>query len=73
MPTREAFAGELDALIDLIADHLLISDPEDRRRAAEGIFAVMMGALQLARAVNDPARSEQLMQSGIEAALRLAR
>jgi TetR/AcrR family transcriptional repressor of nem operon len=73
MPTREAFADELDTLIDLIADHLLISDPEDRRRAAEGIFAVMMGALQLARAVNDPARSEQLMQSGIEAALRLAR
>ena len=73
MPTRETFAGELDALIDLIADHLLIPDPEDRRRAAQGIFAVMMGSLQLARAVNDPARSEQLMQSGIEAALRLAR
>jgi hypothetical protein len=34
---------------------------------------VMMGTLQLARAEPNPARSKQILESGIEAALTLGR
>ena len=44
--------------------------PENGCAAA---FAVMMGALQLARAEPNPARSKQILESGIDAALTLGR
>ncbi len=43
-----------------------------KTRRAIGIFAAMMGALQMARAVTDPVLSDKILESGIEAALALA-
>jgi TetR/AcrR family transcriptional repressor of nem operon len=80
-PTRLAFTGKLEELIGLIAAQLPVGGPagglagdlDERRRCATGIFAVMMGALQLARAAPDAGRSEQILENGVEAALSLAR
>jgi hypothetical protein len=38
-----------------------------------GIFSVLVGALQMARAVSDPALSDELLAAGARAAMILAR
>jgi TetR/AcrR family transcriptional regulator, transcriptional repressor for nem operon len=49
-----------------------MADQRARQKAAIGIFSMMMGALQLARAVADKKLSDQILQSGVEVALALA-
>jgi TetR/AcrR family transcriptional regulator, transcriptional repressor for nem operon len=71
--TRRSFMAKLDRLLELIGAHLPSGDAISRRRTAIGIFAVMMGALQLARAEPNPTRSKQILESGIDAALTLGR
>jgi AcrR family transcriptional regulator len=71
-PTRVTFTERIEALIDLIAEQLTTADQRTRRKAAIGIFSVIMGALQLARAVADKNMSDQILQSGVNAALALA-
>ena len=71
--TRRAFMAKLDHLFELIGAQLPSGDANTRRRRAMGIFAVMMGALQLARAEPNPTRSRQILKIGIDAALILGR
>ena len=61
--TRRAFMAKLDRLFELIGAHLPNGDAVTRRRTAIGIFAVMMGALQLARAEPNPTRSKQILRA----------
>jgi AcrR family transcriptional regulator len=69
--TRRVFNAQLDPLIGLIEAHLPEGPEDARRSAAIGIFSVMMGALQLARAQPDPLLSDRILESGIAAALIL--
>jgi TetR/AcrR family transcriptional regulator, transcriptional repressor for nem operon len=69
--TRRAFMAKLDHLLELIGAQLPSGDATTRRRSAIGIFAVMMGTLQLARVEANPARSKEILESGIDAALSL--
>jgi hypothetical protein len=46
--------------------------PEQRRRNAVAIYATMVGALQLARAVNDRKLSDEILENAVDAALKLA-
>ncbi len=64
-PTRAAFTEKIEALVDLIAEQLPAGDQRERRKAATGIFAVMMGTLQLARAAPDKSLSDQILESGV--------
>lgn len=68
---RGPFMKELDRFIDLIGASLPSGGESTRRQTAIGIVAVMMGTLQIARTEPDPVRSQQILDSGIEAALRL--
>ncbi|WP_158813420.1 TetR/AcrR family transcriptional regulator [Methylocapsa sp. S129] len=70
--TRATFTGEFKAHVDLIASHLPEKDAGENQRAALAIFSLMMGALQLARAVVDKDLSDRILQSGTDAALALA-
>jgi AcrR family transcriptional regulator len=71
--TRAAFAVRLDGFVAKIAALLPDTAPAAAREAtATGILAVMIGALQMARAVPDEKRSETILESGIAAALSLA-
>ena len=67
--TRAAFTEEFEAHVALIAG----LSPAQDRQAAIAILGVMIGALQLARAVADQALSDEILASGAQAALNLAR
>lgn len=72
--TRAAFTGRLQRLLDQIAGLLPPEmDAEARDSLAIGLFGTLLGCLQMARAVNDPALSTQILESGERAALALAR
>jgi AcrR family transcriptional regulator len=69
--TRQAFTGELLATIDDIAARLGPADPETARTDALTLFALMLGTLQLARALADRDLSDQLLARGLDTALKL--
>ena len=70
-PTREAFTGHLNRLVDLVEAQLPASPSDRRRKCATAVVALMMGSLQLARAETDAARSAEILDSGVEAAFAL--
>jgi TetR/AcrR family transcriptional regulator, transcriptional repressor for nem operon len=68
--TRKTFTGKFANVIELIAAGLDAGEDE-RRRKAVAIYALMVGALQLARAVDDKRLSEEILRSGADEALAL--
>jgi TetR/AcrR family transcriptional repressor of nem operon len=75
---RQNFTDEVTELLALIS--ALLPVPAGRKRLTEkqrgdraiAILTGMMGSLQLARAVSDPALSDRLLALGIDTALQLA-
>ena len=70
--TRDAFTGKVADVIELIAAGLDAGSENQRRRKAVAIYAVMVGTLQLARAVNDKRLSQEILQSGADEAVAIA-
>lgn len=70
--TRDAFTGKIGAFIDLIAAQVAGSSPRARRKTAIAIYGMMVGTLQLARAVNDKRLSDDILEGGVAAALLLS-
>jgi TetR/AcrR family transcriptional regulator, transcriptional repressor for nem operon len=70
--TREAFTDKMSEIISLMAAQIDKGTPAERRRNAIAIYSMMVGALQLARAVSDKQLSEEILASATEAALTLA-
>jgi TetR/AcrR family transcriptional regulator, transcriptional repressor for nem operon len=70
--TRDAFTARISKFIVLIAAQLRGGTQSDRSRNAVAIYAMMIGTLQLARAVNDKRLSDEILESGVSAALALA-
>ena len=58
---RSAMAEGLRRRVDHIGKSLPEADPAERRRAAIGIWAAMVGAVILARAIDDPALSDEVL------------
>lgn len=72
--TREVMARAADEIVAIIASELPASLPEKKaRETAYAIFGLLIGTLQLARVTTDKSLSESILQSGQDAALRLAR
>ncbi len=69
--TRQVFTDELTRSMDDIAARLDPTDPEAARTDALTIFGLMVGTLQLARALTDRELSDQLLAQGVETALVL--
>lgn len=67
LDTRQAYTERQMALVDIMAG-ALPDGTADPRGVAIGIFAVLIGALELARGISDPALSEQILASGAKAA-----
>lgn len=71
--TRAGYTERLEVFLDkigsLLPEHL---SPTDRQQAAIGILGSMIGTLQMSRAVTNPELSENILKSGIEAAISLA-
>jgi TetR/AcrR family transcriptional regulator, transcriptional repressor for nem operon len=69
--TRQVFTDELMGVVDDIASRLDPTDAEAARTDALTVFGLMVGTLQLARALTDRDLSDQLLARGRETALRL--
>jgi TetR/AcrR family transcriptional regulator, transcriptional repressor for nem operon len=71
--TREAYTEGAQRILDEIAVRLSPRNPSSGRGKALALYTMMVGTLQLARAVADPKLSDEVLQSGIENALTLLR
>src|SRR3954451_7427642 len=69
--TRQVFTDELMGVIDEIASRLDPTDVEVARTDALTVFGLMVGTLQVARALTDRDLSDQLLARGVETALKL--
>jgi AcrR family transcriptional regulator len=70
--TRDAFTGKVGAFIELIAAQVGAGSRRARRKTAIAVHGMMVGTLQLARAVNDKRLSDEILESAVAAALALA-
>jgi TetR/AcrR family transcriptional repressor of nem operon len=71
--TREVFSSRVEGFLGRITENLPELPEPERKPAAIGILGVMLGTLQLSRAVTDPALSDSILENGIRSALRLAK
>ena len=69
--TRDVFTTEVMSVVDDIALRLDPADVEAARADALTVFGLMVGTLQLARALTDRDLSDQLLAGGVETALKL--
>jgi AcrR family transcriptional regulator len=69
--TRQVFSDELMGVIDDIASRLDPTDVKVARTDALTLFGLMVGTLQLARALTDRDLSDQLLAQGVDTALQL--
>ena len=69
--TRQVFTEELMDEIDDIASRLDPTDIEAARTNALTVFGLMVGTIQLARALTDRDLSDQLLARSVETALEL--
>lgn len=70
--TREAFTEKMSDLIALMAEQIRQGSAEERRRKAIAIYAIMVGALQLSRAVNDRRLSDEILENAVKTAVAIA-
>lgn len=64
-PTRRAYTDSVLAFIDDIAARLAPHDPPSARVKTLGVYALMVGTLQLSRAIADRQLSDDLLEQGI--------
>lgn len=73
--TRSAYQDGLLPFIAMLAEQLP-GDPKSDPKAAKGralaLFGLLVGTLQIARAIPDPALANNVLKQGIEAAMSLA-
>jgi AcrR family transcriptional regulator len=69
--TRDVFTDELMGVIDDVASRLDPTGAEAARTDALTLFGLMLGTLQLARALTDRDLSDRLLARGVETAMKL--
>ena len=69
--TKQVYTDELMGVIDDIASRLDPTQAEAARTDALTLFGLMLGTLQLARALTDRDLSDQLLDRSVETALKL--
>jgi AcrR family transcriptional regulator len=70
--TRDAFTAKVADIVVLMAEQIRLGSAKERRRKAITIYSTMVGALQLARAVNDKSLSDEILENAVEAAVAIA-
>ena len=68
-PTKQAYTDSVVALIDDIAARLAPHDPPSARTKTLSVYALMIGTLQLSRALADRQLADDLLEQGIRNAL----
>jgi len=73
-PARAKFTASFARIVECLESHLPAGKSRSaRRKTALAIFSTLMGSLQLARAVNDPKLSDEVLKAGIETACAMAK
>lgn len=72
LAVREAYTVGATAMIRAIARHLEDGDPERTEQRAIGLFSLLVGSLQAARAVTDPDLSNRMLAAAYANAVTLA-
>jgi TetR/AcrR family transcriptional regulator, transcriptional repressor for nem operon len=70
--TRDVFTERVSEFIPMMAERISKGTEDERRRDATAIYGLMIGALQLSRAVSDKKLSDEILENALQAALRLA-
>ena len=68
---KRAYTDGLLAMVDDIAARLAPQDPPSARAKTLSVFALMVGTLQLSRALADPQLADEILEQGIHNALAL--
>jgi TetR/AcrR family transcriptional regulator, transcriptional repressor for nem operon len=68
-PTRQAYTDSVLAFIDDIAARLAPHDPRSARTRTLSVYAMMIGTLQLSRALADRQLADDILEQGIRNAL----
>jgi TetR/AcrR family transcriptional repressor of nem operon len=68
-PVRQAYTDNVLAFIDDITARLAPRDPQSARTKVLGVYAMMVGTLQLSRALADRQLADDLLEQGIGNAL----
>jgi TetR/AcrR family transcriptional regulator, transcriptional repressor for nem operon len=71
--TKQAYTDGARAIIDAIAAHLAPQDPQSAYGKAIGLFTMMVGTLQLSRALAERRFADEVLEQGIENALTFMR
>ena len=69
---REAYTAGADSMIRAIARHLDDGDLQRTTERAIGLFSLLAGSLQAARAVTDPELSDRILAAAYSTAMTLA-
>jgi TetR/AcrR family transcriptional repressor of nem operon len=69
--TKQAYTDSVLVVIDDIAARLAPHDPPSARAKTLSVFAMMVGTLQLSRALADPQLADEILEQGIHNALAL--
>ena len=69
--TKRAYTDGLLGVIDDIAGRLESDDPDAARVQTLGVFALMVGTLQVSRALADQKLADEVLEQGIDNALAL--
>jgi TetR/AcrR family transcriptional repressor of nem operon len=69
--TKHAYTDGVLAVIDAIAAQLASDDPQSARPRTLSAFAMMVGTLQLSRALADRTLADQILEQGVQDALTL--
>lgn len=66
-----AYTAGAAAILDEVTTRLALDDPATARRTAQSLFTLLVGTMQLARALADREASDAVLEQGIAAALDL--
>jgi len=69
--TKRAYTDGLLGVIDDIAERLASDDPRSARVKTLSVFALMVGTLEVSRALADRQLADDLLEQGIDNALAL--
>lgn len=69
---RQAYTAGAASMIEAIARHLDDGDPQRTTERAIGLFSLLVGSLQAARAVTDPELSDRILAAAFGNAMTLA-
>ncbi|MFG2953627.1 TetR/AcrR family transcriptional regulator [Streptomyces sp. NPDC048291] len=71
--TKQAYTDGARKIVDEIAARLTPEDPQSARSKAIGLYTMMVGTLQLSRALSDRKFADDVLERGIENALAFMR